>query len=242
MAYQNQGRPMVQDAKALDVRSKQIGVLLRAARQRARRSVKECAEWLGCSPHMITQYEYGRRGISLPELELLASLFDTPVSQLWNDDQAVLAQPTETPPSEKVILLRQKEIGVLLRQARKNAGRTQRQCADRLGVSTETISRYEYGTKAVPFSQLEVLASFLGVSLASLLDKELLTSRISISRSGTDVLPARDTAASLPPEIEEFVRNPESLPYLEMALRLYELPRDSLRQLAEAILSTEENS
>jgi transcriptional regulator with XRE-family HTH domain len=233
---------MVHGTKVLDVRSKQIGVLLRAARLRARKSVKECAEWLGCSPHMITQYEYGRSGLSLPELELLASFFDTPVNQLWDDDPAGLEQPMERPPVQKLIPLRQKEIGVLLRQARTSSGKTQKQCADLLGVSTDTISKYEYGIKAAPFSQLEQLVSFLEVSLADFLDRGLLTSRISISRSGTGVLPAKDSVASLPPEIEEFVRSPESLPYLEMALRLYELPKDSLRQLAEAMLSAEENS
>jgi transcriptional regulator with XRE-family HTH domain len=233
---------MVHSTKALDVRSKQIGVLIRAARLRARRSVKECAEWLGCSPHMMAQYEYGRRAISLPEIELLASFFDSPVNQLWDDDPAVLEQTREKPPLKQLMPLRQKEIGVLLRQARTKSGKTQKQCADLLGVSTDTISKYEYGTKAVPFAQLELLASFLGVSLVDFLDRELLTSCIAISRNGTHVLPASDTAAGLPPEIEEFVRSPESLPYLEMALRLYELPQDSFRRLAEAMLAAEGNS
>ncbi len=233
---------MDQGTKLLDVRSKQIGVLIRAARLRARRSVKECAEWLGCSPHTMAQYEYGRRAISLPEIELLASFFDSPVNQLWDDDPAVLEQPVEKPPLKKLIPLRQKEIGVLLRQARTQSGKTQRQCADLLGVSTDTISKYEYGTKAVPFCHLELLASFLEVSLVEFLDRQLLTSCISISRDGRHVLPSRDTTAGLPPEIEKFVRSPESLPYLEMALRLYELPHESLRKLAEAMLSAEENS
>ncbi|MGB3904746.1 MAG: helix-turn-helix transcriptional regulator [Anaerolineae bacterium] len=230
---------MVQRTKVLDVRSKMIGVLLRAARLKARKSLRECAEWLSCSPHIMSQYEHGRRGISLPELELLASFFDVPVSHLWDEEPAVLEQATQRPAVEKLIPLRQKEIGVLLRQARAKSGKTQKQCGDLLGVSAEIISKYEYGTKPTPFPHLELLASYLEVSLADFLDRELLTSRMSISRTGTEVLPAKDTTTKLSRQIEEFVRNPESLPYLEMALRLYELPKDSLRHLAEAMLSAE---
>ena len=83
---------MVKDTKALDVRTKMIGVLLRAARLKARRTLKECADQLGCTPHMVSQYEYGRRGISLPELELLAALFDLPVNHLWEEELAVFEE------------------------------------------------------------------------------------------------------------------------------------------------------
>ncbi len=231
---------MVSSLRALDVRSKMIGVLIRAARLRAGKTLRECAQWLGCSSHVMSQYEYGRRSISLPELELLAEVFDTPVDHLWDEEVAVAEQPAPTPLSGRLVELRHKEIGVLLRQARSNAGKTQRECADFLGVSPDTMSKYELGSRPVPFTQLEMLASYLEVPVSSFLDRAKPTSRASGDSSQSELLSAEETWADLPREIKEFIRNPKSRPFLEVALRLYELPGDSLRQLAEAMLPTED--
>lgn len=231
---------MVSRAQALEVRSKLIGVLLRAARLKACRTLKECADWLGCSPHIMSQYEYGRRAISLPELELLAELWHVPVNDLWDEEVTVVDHSTTRPPAKKLLQLRHKEIGVQLRQARSRAGKTQKQCADILGISTETVSKYEYGSKATPFPHLELLGDLLGVPVSDFLDRELATERLPAALSGSDLRSPAEAWADLSPEIRQFVCSPGSLPYLEMAVRLYELPKSSLRHLAEAILSTED--
>jgi len=230
---------MAAGAQVLDVRSKMIGVLLRAARLKAGKTVKECAQWLGCSPHIMSQYEYGRRAISLPELELLAQLFRMPVSQLWDEDTADLEPPADRPPVEKLLRLRHKEVGVLLRQARSRAGKTQRQCAHHLGVSPETVSKYEHGSKAMPITHLEIMADFLGVSVSDFLDRELHASEAFGTTYDSSLLPVEEAWANLPWEIRDFIRSPDSLPFLQMAVRLYELPRESLRRVAEAVLSAE---
>lgn len=227
---------MVKDTKALDVRTKMIGVLLQAARLKARRTLKECANQLGCTPHMVSQYEYGRRGISLPELELLAALFDLPVNHLWEEELAVFEEAGK-PLAQKLIPLRQNVIGILLRQARMKAGKTQSQCASVLGVSTDTMSKYEHGRKPVPFAQLELMSSYLDLPLPELLDKELSTSRVAIPARGGELLSADNAWERLPLRVQDFIRNPEALPYLDTALRLYELPHDSLKRLGEAVLS-----
>jgi transcriptional regulator with XRE-family HTH domain len=227
-------------AQALEVRSKLIGVLLRAARLKACRTLKECADWLGCSPHIMSQYEYGRRAISLPELELLAELWQVPVNELWDEEAAVVDQPSTRPPADKLLSLRHKEIGVQLRQARSRAGKSQKECAHILGVSPETVSKYEYGSRAIPFPHLEALADLLGVPLSAFLDRELATELLPAAGSGLDLRSPADAWASLSPEIRQLICSPDSLPYLEMAVRLYELPKSSLRHLAEAMLSTEE--
>ncbi len=231
---------MVSSAQALDVRSKMMGVLLRAARLRSGKSLKECAEWLGCSPHIMSQYEYGRRGISLPELELLALLFDVPVNHLWDERLAMLEEHHPRPPADRLLDLRHKEIGVLLREARSRAGKTQAQCAELLGVSAETIGRYEYGDRPIPFTHLEVLADALEIPVSELLDHQLPTSQVPLLRSDGQLLSPEESWARLPAHVKDFIRSTESLPFLEMALRLYELPKDSLRRLAEAMLHTED--
>jgi transcriptional regulator with XRE-family HTH domain len=129
---------------------------------------------------------------------------------------------------------------VQLRQARSRAGKTQKECAQVLGVSTETVSKFEYGSKAIPLSHLEVLADFLRIPLSDFLDRELATELLPAAVSGADLRSPAEAWASLSPEIQQFICSPDSLPYLEMALRLHELPKSSLRHLAEAILSTEE--
>jgi len=231
---------MISAAQALEVRSKMIGVLVRAARVASGKSLKECAEWLGSSTHVMSQYEYGRGGISLPEIELLAALFHVPVNHLWNDELADVDQAEERPPTGELLRLRHKEIGVWVRQARMRAGKTQAQCAELLGVSAETIGRYEYGDKPIPFSHLELLADLLDVGVDEVLDKNLPTSRIALTGDDTEVLSPEDSWARLPDKVKDFLRNPGSLPYLEMAIQFYGLPKDYLRQLAEAMLTTEE--
>jgi transcriptional regulator with XRE-family HTH domain len=229
---------MTSAVRTLDVRSKMIGVLLRAARLRAGKTVKECAEWLGCSSHIMSQYEYGRRGISLPELEVLAQVFRVPVDRLWNEDGDAAAESTPNLPASRFMELRHKEVGVILRQARTEAGKTQRQCADLLGVAPDTISKYEFGNRPIPFPQLEMLASYLDVPLTTFVNLDTAASYV--PGGGFDLDSDAEVWAGFPAEIKEFLRNPESLPYLQMALRLYELPQQSLKHLAEAMLSAED--
>jgi transcriptional regulator with XRE-family HTH domain len=231
---------MVPRAQAFEVRSKMIGVLLRAARLKAGKTVKDCAEWLGCSTHIISQYEYGRRAISLPELEMLAQFFRVPVNHLWDEELAEIDQDGSRPPVEKLMELRHKEIGILIRQNRSSAGKTQKQCSDIIGVSTETISKYEYGSRPIPFAYLELLADFLELPVTEFLDQESIPGGMSDPMGDPGLLSPQETWDTLPEKIRQFIRNPESRPYLEMAARLYESPRGSLRHLAEAILATED--
>jgi transcriptional regulator with XRE-family HTH domain len=228
---------MVSPTRALDLRSKMIGVLLRAARLKAGRTVKECAKWLGCSSHIMSQYEHGRRAISLPELEVLAKVLRVPPDHLWDEGVATPEQPEPGPDRDRLMELRHKEIGVLLRQARTRAAKTQRECADVLGVSPDTISKYEFGNKPVPFTQLELIASYLETPLTGFLNEGVVTNSAFGERP--ELATPQEAWASLPAEIREFIRSPGSLPYLRMALRLHELPQGSLKQLAEAMLSTQ---
>jgi transcriptional regulator with XRE-family HTH domain len=66
--------------------------------------------------------------------------------------------------------IRNKIIGTLVRQARLEAGRTQRECAEILGCSPSTFSYYERGHKGLALPELEALAYFFEVPLKALLD------------------------------------------------------------------------
>jgi transcriptional regulator with XRE-family HTH domain len=59
--------------------------------------------------------------------------------------------------------LQRKIVGTLLRQARQQAGKSQKECAAALGVSARLITQYESGEKEIPALELAALAALLGV-------------------------------------------------------------------------------
>ncbi len=62
---------------------------------------------------------------------------------------------------KKKLTLRDRIIGVLLRDARQRTGRTKAECADALGVSPTTIEAYEHGRTPISLPELEVLGYIL---------------------------------------------------------------------------------
>jgi transcriptional regulator with XRE-family HTH domain len=70
----------------------------------------------------------------------------------------------------KVWTIRQKITGVLLRQARTNAGKSLKDCGQIIGLSSSTLSAIEHGQRSISLPELEVLAYYLGASLDSLLN------------------------------------------------------------------------
>jgi len=61
-------------------------------------------------------------------------------------------------------------VAARVRQARKRADFTLEQLAQKIGVETTTLSRYERGLRALNLEMLERVAKALGVSIGSLLD------------------------------------------------------------------------
>lgn len=62
---------------------------------------------------------------------------------------------------EQTLTLRNRIIGVILRDTRERAKRTKRSCAEALGVSTGTITAFEEGRKPISLPELEILAYVL---------------------------------------------------------------------------------
>lgn len=91
-----------------------------------------------------------------------------------------------------------KRLGQQIAERRKELSWTQDQLAERLGVDTETISRFERGVTVPALLTIEKLAGILKTSVANLL------SEASISPSDQAI---RISAwlASLPPEDGEFI-------------------------------------
>ena len=70
----------------------------------------------------------------------------------------------------QAISLRNKIIGVLVKQRRLKAGVSQRECADFLGCSTFMFRQYEQGERGISLPELEALAYHFDVPVVSLWD------------------------------------------------------------------------
>jgi len=215
----------------LALRNRIIGVMLREARERAKKTKRACAEALGVSTSTITAYESGKKPISLPELEILAYVLELPVKVFWDSVPDTGLEDKADLPLEEVLPLRHRIIGALLRQARTEKGVSQGQLADVLGCSSGRIAAFEYGDRPVPVAELEVLAQHLGVPLEYFLDSE--TGPIADWHWRAE---ARRAFSQLPREIQEFVTRPANIKYLEVAMRLSRMEAGELRAIAEGLL------
>ena len=212
------------------IRRKIIGVLLQGARLRAGRTKKECAGVIGVSPAILTAYEEARRDISLSELELLAYFLHAPVrSFLEGDDESLVA--VQVSPNVQVMVLRNRIIGALLREAREQKGKSQKELAQAAECSPRRIAQYERGETPIPLVKLEAMAEYLGVPASHFLDE-------GVGTVGERELQDRQSELlqSLPEDMRAFVSQPINVPYLRVAMHLADMPAGTIRRLAEGLL------
>ncbi len=221
----------VTDSQAAVLRRKILGVKIRHARLKAGLSLKEVGEAIGMSAGLVSDVEFGRRDVSLPHLEVMALLFNVPVVYFLSD--IPLEEVRRDFPTLQALALRQRVIGVLLRQARTEAGRSQEDLARVLDVPASRISSYELGKTEIPLQELETLADYLKVSISYFLDQG-----IAPDKTGGQVATLDEIAqfTQLPKEARQFLANPANLLYLNIAMSLSELSADTLRALAEGLL------
>ncbi len=203
-----------------------IGVLIRAARERAHHTVNQVAQRLGITPARVRQYERGTRDISLPELEILAHYLQTPYSFFF-DKQPPVEEEIPQPPTEAEMRTRRALIGAKLKQARLAEGKSKEECAEVIGRTASTIGRYERGLGDIPINELDLLAHFLRVNLYYFVEKK------QADASGMLDL---DKITRLPKEVRTFVTDPANLTFIRMAMKFADLPTDRLKELGEILL------
>ena len=217
------------DRKALLLRKKLLGAMLRRARVSAGKNLSETATQMGTTGNTLSSYEHGRKAASLPELELFAYHLDIPVSPLLDpspetaDERAVV----DSPMFRK---LRDRAIGDSLRERRKEVGLTIRQLAERAEMPTKRITAYELGRRSIPLPDLETLAAALGRSVESFLETD---GPVGEWMAGRD---ASDHVRAFPSEVREFLSQPENQRYILLAMHLSQLPPERLRSVAESLL------
>jgi transcriptional regulator with XRE-family HTH domain len=220
----------VAEPEEIAARRQMLGALMQGVRAKQGKTKQDCAQAMGVTVATYTAYEEGRRDATLPELELLAYYLKVPVRLFFERPERLLADDPAVP-AEKVIALRQRIIGALLRQARQDKSKSVKDLAARLGVTTRRISDYELGRKPLPLSQLQEAADMLGVPMSYFIDEgvgpigelELLRSQF-------------EKFTELPDDLRKFAVNPTNVSYLRVAQRLSDMTTEQLRNLAASIL------
>jgi len=215
----------------LTLRAKKLGVLIRDARLAARRRLDECAAAIGVSRGVFRAYEEGRRAPSLPELEILVYYLNLSIDHFWG--QAVRsddAPPTEPLDLPRLVGVRQRMIGALLRQERNRASLSIKSLAQETGIPAAHIHAYELGERPIPLPELELLASALGSRIENFFDQNGPIGQWMKEQKAVRQF------LDLPKELQDFVCLPVNRPYLELAMKLSAMSTEKLRTVAEGLL------
>lgn len=213
------------------IRTKKLGVLIRDARLTARRSVQDCAEALGIRKGLFRSYEEGERSPSLPEFEALVYYLGLPLDHFWSKEiKSTSTSPIKNIDLSKLMAIRQRKIGALLRQERMNASMSIRSLANKTGIAGARIKAYELGESPIPLPELEVLVAALGGRVESFFDRHGPIGQWMLSEEAVREF------LELPLELRQFVATPVNRPYLELAMKLSSMSRDKLRAVAENLL------
>jgi transcriptional regulator with XRE-family HTH domain len=215
----------------ITIRTKKLGVLIRDARLAARRTVHECAEAIGVRKNVFREYEEGLRSPSLPELEILVYYLDLPMDHFWgSQSRSESVSRNEKLDLLKLLAIRQRKIGALLRQERMKSSISIRNLANETGIASSRIKAYELGERAIPLSELEVLVRALGGRIESFFDRHGPVGQWMIGEEAVQQF------LEMPVEMRQFVTMPVNRPYLQLAMKLSNMSRDKLRSVAEDLL------
>jgi transcriptional regulator with XRE-family HTH domain len=179
------------------------------------------------------KFEQGRQAPTLPQLEVFSYFLQVPIAHFFGSAETLQKQSVEdelkgrTP---ELLMLRQRIIGVRLKQLRELASLTVTQVAEQTGLREEQILAIEQGSKTLPVNELETLVHAVKGNLDDLIDNRGTIGSWLRRQEEFDAL------SELPPELRAFVLKPINISYLELAMKLSELDVHRLRIIAESIL------
>lgn len=215
----------------ITIREKKLGLLIRDARMAERRTVKECADAISVTPSLFRAYEEGRHAPSLPELETLVYYLKLPIKQFWgNETRSDTPSIPDSVNTAQLIGLRQRMVGVLLRQERNKVNMSIRHLSQETGISSSRLTAYELGERPIPVSELEAIITVMGIRIEIFFDRN--------GPVGQWMTNQRDMQKflELSEEMQTFVCQPVNRPYIELAMKLSSMSREKLRAVAEGLL------
>jgi transcriptional regulator with XRE-family HTH domain len=215
----------------ITIRTKKLGVLIRDARLASRKTLDECADAVGVTKSIFKAFEEGRRSPSLPELELLVYFLKLPLHHFWGNE-AISDDTSPITPLDltRLVSVRQRMIGAMLRQKREAANKSIRALAEETGIKGGQIKAYEMGERAIPMPDLELLLQALESRVEDIFDQNGPVGQwLAEQKAASDFL-------KLSPELRSFVSQPVNAPYLELAQKLSSMSKEKLRSVAENLL------
>ena len=134
---------------------------------------------------MLSMYENGKMKISLEKADILARLYDVSINYIYEaTDERGTYQPMETGtcsgiPESHLMLFRLVNNWSL------------EEAAERIGIHSGTLSKYELGTQSVTYSMAQKIAEVYGVPVSSVVgptvpivfSMEILSMVLSIQRN-----------------------------------------------------------
>ncbi len=211
------------------LRAKMVGAMLREARVAAGLSLKDAAAAIGVTSGALSSYEFGRKAVSLPELELLAYTYDLSLRNFTSPEKFAKRTKTKVNPS-LLLALRHRQIAAALAKSREAAGLTQRELADNASITLPRLKAYEKGTKPVPLPELELVVSRLGLAVEAFIDQQPPIGDWDSAKRTFEYV------SELPVDLQQFIATPANLPYLRLAMRLSKVPVDRLRTVGEGLI------
>jgi transcriptional regulator with XRE-family HTH domain len=187
---------------------------------------------MGVTKGVFRSFEEGRHAPSLPELELLAYHLKLPIEHFWGrasltGEQQPANEPLDLP---RLVELRQRVIGALLRQERNNTSLSLKALGEETGIPAGRLKAYELGERPIPLPELEVLITALASRIENFFDQSgPIGQWIGDERSMRQFL-------QLPKDLQAFVCQPVNRPYLDLARKLSAMSNDQLRSVAEGLL------
>jgi len=215
----------------IKLRARKLGALIYDARLSVQRTEDDCARAIGVPVETYRMVENGQQAPSLPVLETLSSYLNVPLSHFWENQSLWELSKSQSPQhAGSLQALRNRVIGAQLKQERENLRISPGEVEQATGISASRLEVFESALDAVPLPELEAISTFLGIPIESFFTHDRST--------GSKPAPGADAQqlADLPAEIRDFIQKPVNLPYIELAIRLSEMPVEKLRAIAEGLL------
>ena len=211
--------------EARSIRGRLLGVLIRKRRLDAKRSLADCADFMGAETGLVEGWEYGADAPSLPQLELLAQF----LSGRYPDARA--ASDEDRAAQEEYMLLRQRLIGALLRAARQSSGLPIDAVSEAACMEAQRLTRFELGEEMIPLSDLTALAQALQLDLRTF----AASPKPLAGRARPEG--AQDKVAEIGGDWRSFASESENLPFIRLAMAFQHIARDDLHRIADALFA-----
>lgn len=217
-------------SESFRLRRKMLGVLIRDARLNAARTIEDCARLLNVQPQIVEVWELGDAAPTLPELELLAYYFDVPVSHFWGQKTLESDKSPQNNVQNEYVVLRNRMIGALLRQAREAQELSFEDLAEQSYIDVETLQHYEIGNLPIPMHELSILSGIVNQNMDFFLETSSYVGELLRIREEWKHF------SDLEPDVREFAANPLNIGFIKIAITFSQMPVKQLRQAAEGML------